>query len=476
VPETTLVWLQRDLRLADNPALHAAAHASDRVIPVFIWSPDDHGAWSPGRASRWYISESLRALDSELRDRGSRIILRAGPAREVLSELVDEIGADAVYWNDRPDPELRIRDASIADDLKARGTSVMRFPGFLLHDPDTVQTTTGGYYGVFSPFWKRLQGEIRDLELLPTPELGHLNPDAWPESLSAETLFPDNSFPDLSAFWTPGERAAHRRLESFCDETIFAYHADRDRPDVDGTSLMSVCLAVGEVSVAQVWNAALDAGRNRRDLRGPDAFRRELAWREFSYHLLHHRPETVTDPLNQSFSSFPWLSDEEMFDRWKHGETGYPIVDAGMRQLATTGWIHNRVRMVVASFLTKHLLIPWQDGSRVFWEGLVDADLANNTMGWQWTAGSGADAQPYFRIFNPILQGRKFDPEGIYVRRYVPELAGLPDRWIHTPWEAPPMDLLAAGITLGETYPRPIVEHAAARERALEAYQTVRNS
>jgi deoxyribodipyrimidine photo-lyase len=473
VHKTTIVWLQRDLRLADNPALHAATRSSEQVIPVFIWSPGDYGAWTPGRASQWYLSGSLSALDSDLRNRGSRIILREGPAREALHRLVQETGADAVYWNDRPDPQLLARDDLLAGMLAADGISVMRFPGFLLHDPDTIRTSAGRYYGVFSPFWKRLQGETGYLEVLPVPRLDHLSPHRWPEGLAVEAVFPAHSLPDLSNSWTPGEKAASERLEMFCDEGIYTYHKDRDRPDLDGTSLMSMCLTVGEVSVASVWNAALAAAR-RYDAQGPDAYRRELAWREFSYHLLYHRPETVTDPLNDTFSSFPWLSDDDMIDRWKRGMTGYPLVDAGMRQLATTGWIHNRVRMVVASFLTKHLLIPWQEGSRIFWDGLVDADLANNTMGWQWTAGCGADAQPYFRIFNPILQGKKFDPAGTYIRRYVPELAMLSDRWIHSPWEATRAELEAAGIMPGETYPLPVVEHGKARDRALTAYQSVR--
>jgi deoxyribodipyrimidine photo-lyase len=479
---TTLVWFKHDLRLADNPALHAAAERG-AVVPVFLWTPDEEGQWAPGGAHRWWLHHSLQSLDADLRDRGLRLLLRREPSERTLRDLLDATGADAVYWNRRYEPNLLTRDDAILQSLRDDDINAKTFEGQLLHDPDDVQTTSGGPYHVYTPFWKKLMKRGLDVGTpLPAPAIGpeHAPPD-WPDSLALDdlALLPEardgvDWADGLRATWTPGESAAHERLQYALDHVIATYETDRDRPDRDGTSRLSPRLHHGELSPRQVWTAVSDWADENDAHEEAEPFLQELVWREFSYHMLHHYPSTPTQNYKDKFDGFSWEDNDDWLDRWQRGQTGYPIVDAGMRQLYETGWMHNRVRMIVGSFLTKDLMIGWWHGAEWFWDTLVDGNLASNTMGWQWSAGSGADAQPFFRIFNPTSQGERHDPNGDYVRRWVPELADLPTEHLHAPWTAPDEVLQDAGVTLGDTYPEPIVDHSEMRDVALDAYDEVR--
>lgn len=468
-----IVWLRLDLRLDDQPALAAACRAGGAVLPVFVYSPKEEGAFAPGRAGRWWLARSLTALSRALRRRGSRLILRRGPAAAALAALARQSQAAAVYYQSAVEPRLRRQEERVAAALQRRGVAICPLEGSRLFAPAAGLTRQGRPMKRFTPFWNasRRSGEPPAPLAAPTrisapahfPAAGSLAK----LGLAARPLFS----PSSEAAWRPGEAGAATALRHFLGGALAAYAAGRDRPDWKGTSRLSPHLHFGEISprrlwqVVQQWQAA-EGGRG--DAAG-EAFLRQLGWREFARHLLGHFPDTPSRPLTPLFARFPWRYSRAAERAWREGKTGYPIVDAGLRQLRSIGWMHNRVRMIVASFLVKDLLLPWQRGAAWFWEHLVDADLANNTLGWQWCAGCGADAAPYFRIFNPALQGERFDPQGDYVRRYLPPLARLPQRWIHRPWEAPPAVLRAAGVVLGKTYPRPIVDHAAARLAALRA-------
>jgi len=465
--ESVLVWFREDLRLQDNPALAHAVESGASVVPVFVWAPQEEGEWAPGAASRWWLHHSLAALDGGLQARGLRLIVREGASLAVLRALVKETGAAAVFWNRRYDPSAVARDTGIKRALMDEGVEVRSFNGTLLHAPTGVVNQSGGPYRVFTPFWRQLESRpVREETVLAEGVLR--GPDRWPESVALGTLglLPDKNWAEgFAKEWEPGERGAQAALEHFLAATVQKYGEGRDRPDRRGTSRLSPHLHFGEISAVQVYHAVKANG-------GPGAARylSEIGWREFAQHLLFHFPRTPTEPLRDEFARFPWRRDEVALRCWCRGRTGYPIVDAAMRELWQTGWMHNRARMIVASFLVKHLRISWVEGARWFWDTLVDADLANNTLGWQWSAGCGADAAPYFRIFNPVLQGRKFDPDGAYVRRFVPELARLPVRFIHAPWEASASLLAAAGVRLGVDYPQPCVDHAQARAEALAAF------
>lgn len=472
-----LVWFRLDLRLADNPALAAAIKQGGPVVPVFIHAPEEEAPWSPGGASNWWLHQALESLAASLRAIGSRLILRRGPARETLQTLVQETGATAVFWNRRYEPAVMARDATVKAALRSDGVGVESFNAALLHEPWTIQNQSGNPFRVFTPFWKHCLAQPAPPAPLPAP--AKLNaPQQWPASLALAALELEPRFnwaTGLKTAWQPGEAGAHGQLKRFLETAHARYSDQRNRPDLIGTSRLSPHLHFGEISPRQIWLALQNhAGAVGAANWQASQFLTEVGWREFAHHLLFHFPQTPTLPLRAEFNHFPWRTDAAFLAAWQKGRTGYPIVDAGMRELWTTGWMHNRVRMIVASFLVKDLLLPWTEGARWFWDTLVDADLAQNTLGWQWTAGCGADAAPYFRVFNPITQGEKFDPQGDYVRRWCPELAPLPDAWLHQPWQAPPKILARAGIVLGRDYPEPIVRHAVAREVALEAFATLK--
>ncbi|HUJ44990.1 MAG TPA: deoxyribodipyrimidine photo-lyase [Opitutaceae bacterium] len=475
----TIVWFRLDLRLQDNPALNAARARGGPVIPVYVLDDAAEGCWVAGAASRWWLHHSLAALGGALRARGSRLILARGDASVVLRNLARATGAGAVCWNDRHEPAAAARDRRMRQHLATAGIAVQTFRDSVLFAPSAVANRSGRPFQVFTPFWRRCRAlpVAKPWRLQPG---GFAPPARWPRSLAltALELRPRIKWDaGLAAAWTPGEAAARRRLRRFVRRNLDGYAAGRDRPAGDGTSRLSPHLHFGEITPRQVWaalRATAPGAGGRLSGRGAWTFWSEIGWREFACHLLHHFPHTPEAPLRPEFRAFPWERNLAAFRAWQRGRTGYPMVDAGMRELWRTGWMHNRVRMMAASFLVKDLRLPWQAGARWFWDTLVDADLASNTLGWQWSAGCGADAVPYFRVFNPVLQGRKFDADGDYVRRWVPELAKLPTRHLHAPWEAPPAVLAAAGVVLGETYPRPMVDHRIARNIALAAYERLR--
>jgi deoxyribodipyrimidine photo-lyase len=474
---TSLVWLRLDLRLADNPALHTAVKRNGPVITVFIHSPEEEAPWEPGGASLWWLHQSLAAVDAELRTAGSRLVIRRGPSLEVLRGLINETGAGALFWNRRYEPAIVARDQKIKAALGAEGLQVESFNGALLHEPWTIQNQSGKPFQIFTRFWRYCLTKPDPADPLPAPRR-LIAPQSWPDSLPLDALELEpkiNWAEGIRAAWKPGTAGAHAQLKRFLREAVGKYSVDRNRPDLVGTSRLSPHLHFGEITPRQIWDA-MRGQAERYSVPGwrTSQFLTELGWREFSHHLLYHFPLTPTEPLRAEFKEFPWRKDQRRLKAWQKGCTGFPIVDAGMRELWTTGWMHNRVRMIVASFLVKNLLIPWQDGARWFWDTLVDADLAQNTLGWQWTAGCGADAAPYFRVFNPVSQGAKFDPHGKYVRRWCPELAKLPNEWLHQPWVAPTSALADAGVRLGGDYPEPIVNHRDSRKVALGAFAKIK--
>jgi deoxyribodipyrimidine photo-lyase len=463
-----LVWFRQDLRLADNPALREAIATGAPVIPLYVLDDATPGAWAAGGASRWWLHRSLVSLAGDLAKLGLRLILRRGAARACLDALIAETGAAGVYWNRCYEPFAIARDKAIKADLEARGLAARSFNAGLLFEPWTIASKSGTPFRVFTPFWKACLAGAAPALPLPAPKRAS-GPAAWPASdaLADWALLPAK--PDWAggfSIWTPGEAGAQERLASFIERALDGYAGLRDRPDIEATSRLSPHLHFGEISARQCFHAG----------RRSEKFLAELGWREFAHHLLFAIPDLPETALRAEFRDFPWRDDDTKLRAWQKGRTGYPIVDAGMRELWQTGWMHNRVRMIAASFLVKHLLLPWQAGQAWFWDTLVDADLASNSASWQWVAGCGADAAPYFRIFNPMLQGTKFDPSGHYVRRFVPELARLPDAYLHTPWEAPEDVLRLAGVELGVDYPHPIVDHGEARARALAAFQSLKEA
>ncbi|MGA7884255.1 MAG: deoxyribodipyrimidine photo-lyase [Acidobacteriaceae bacterium] len=463
--ESVLLWFRRDLRLADNPALRAATATDLPVIPVFLWDPDDKTPPAPGAASRWWLHQSLLRLDESLRAGGSRLILRRGPAASSLAALAAETHARRIFANRIFDPGAQQAETRLAAQLRAAGLALEISHAGLLWPPGDVRSTTGRVFQVYTPFWRACWNRRSELPApLSAPRM--LPARRWPSSLPLAEFHLEPKIEwaaGLRAAWTPGEAAAFARLRSFARKALPNYATERGRPDHDGVSRLSPHLHFGEISPLQIWHAV--AGQP-----GAEPFLRQLAWREFAHHLLVEHPHTLREPWNPRFLHFRWRRNRRWLAAWQRGRTGYPFVDAAMRQLWATGWMHNRARMVVASFLVKDLLIPWQDGAAWFLDTLVDADLANNTFGWQWAAGCGFDAAPYFRIFNPVAQGEKFDPRGDYIRRWLPELRTVSSRWIHRPWAAPPSALADAGVQLGRNYPLPIVDHAAVRAAALAAF------
>lgn len=484
-PQPIIVWFRQDLRVADNPALHHAAQSGRPVLPVFVLDDVTPGAWKAGGATRWWLHHSLTHLSARLRALGVPLLLLRGPGDAVIGDLAQRVGAAELVWNRCYEPFAVERDSRLKAALKGR-VKVTSFKAGLLNEPWEVLTGQGTPYKVFTPYWRAalatLAATVPDRPL-PTPD--RLIPSAGQpagDSLGDWALLPTH--PDraggLRRTWAEGagvgEAAASARLTQFLSHGAANYAAGRDVPGIDGTSRLSPHLHFGEISPRQVWHAAKMAGEAGGEAfqAQMDSFLREIGWREFCHSLLYHFPTLPERPLIPAFEAFPWTRDDKALTAWQRGQTGYPIVDAGMRQLWVTGWMHNRVRMIVGSLLVKHLLLPWQAGEDWFWDTLVDADLANNAAGWQWIGGCGADAAPYFRVFNPVLQGQKFDPDGRYVRHWVPELKQMPDKYIHAPWTAPPMVLRGAGVILGRDYPVPIIDHALGRQRALDAFATIR--
>lgn len=468
---TTICWFQNDLRLRDQSALQAAAKAGDRLVCLYIWDPQAEGEWAPGPVQRGWLEASLQALHNALEEKGQKLIVRSGETVAVLGEVMDEVGASQVFAQRRIEPWAISLHKRVEKQLKASDRSLVLTRGDLLFDPDEIVSRKGGEIKVFTPFWKACCAHSEPPKPAQAPPLPAA-PRLANEKISSLGLVEDRQLAKtICALWEAGEEGAQKRWKWFLRGPIDGYGSGRDLPAEDGTSKISPWLHYGEISPRQMWHDIRARGHLSA---GAETYLRELGWREFSQHMLFHFPFTVDEPLRPEFAKFPWHRSQAWLEAWKEGRTGYPLVDAGMRQLFQTGWMHNRVRMNVASFLVKHLRLPWQSGARWFWERLVDADLGNNTMGWQWSAGCGADAAPYFRIFNPMLQGEKFDPTGAYVREWVPELADLPNKWIHCPWQAPEEELRKAGITLGKTYPKPIVDHETARDEALKAFASLR--
>ena len=478
-PRPVIIWFRDDLRLSDHPALAAAARTGRPLLCVFVLDEVSAGIRPHGGASRWWLAQSLRSLQRSLSAAGADLVLRRGAAAAIITELAQHSGAEAVYFNDIAMTAHRAVAAELTARCAAIGIAVHQHLGDLLAAPEAIRNKDGRGLKVFTPFWKRVLALGAPPQPLAAPDRLAAAPALASDHLEAWQLEP--STPDwaggLRASWQPGEAGAHQALQTFLDSAIAGYATERDRPDRDATSRLSPHLRFGEISPRQIWHAARFAGAAQPAISADvDKFLSELGWRDFCRHLLFDHSELMTHNLQPAFDRFPWRSDAAALRAWQRGLTGYPIVDAGMRELWQTGTMHNRVRMVVASFLVKHLLIDWRDGEQWFWDTLVDADPGSNPGNWQWVAGCGADAAPYFRVFNPILQGEKFDPNGDYVRRFVPELARLPAAIIHQPWTATPLELASAGVTIGQNYPAPIVDHRLGRERALAAYATVRKN
>lgn len=470
-----VVWFRDSLRLADHPALAAAAAAKQPVTCLYILD-DKAGARPPGGAARWWLAQSLRSLEASLDKLGQTLVLRRGDSTKIIAEVAREVGATAFHAN-----RIRTREGEKLEghvEKALDGIALKLFDADLLAEPTKFRNKEGRGPRVFTPFWKRVLAEADIARPLPAPKALPRGKAIESDTLDDWKLEPTK--PDwagsLRDAWTPGEASAQKRLKQFLGGEVKGYASDRDRPDKPATSRLSPHLRFGEVSPRQIFHAARFAAEEHPALgRDIEKFLSELGWREFCHHLLYDMPNLHKRNLQHSFDAFPWRTDRKALRAWQRGQTGYPIVDAGMRELWQTGVMHNRVRMVVASFLVKHLLLDWRDGEDWFWDTLVDADEASNPANWQWVAGCGADAAPYFRIFNPVLQGEKFDPDGDYVRRYVPEIAKLPNDLLHKPWEATPLELASAGATLGKTYPEPIVDHKMARERALAALKKTKN-
>ena len=471
-----IIWFRQDLRLSDNKALAQALEAGHRIVPLFIWAPDEEGPWAPGAASRWWWHHALADLQAQLKEHGVRLLLRQTSkgcsSEDILREVAKATKAEAIFWNRRYEPAVIARDTKIKASLQADGFKVTSANSGMLFEPHEIANKAGKPFRVFTPMWRHYTTLT-----VPKPvevDLSQLRaPARLPKGdrLNDLDLLPkipwDGGFGD---FWGKPTRASMlERLGGFIANHAEVYVPNRDFPEMDATTRLSPFLHFGQIGPRELWARFANASNHSSAF--DTGVMRQVIWREFAHHLLFHFPETTSEPLSPKFANFPWKSTESFLKAWQKGETGYPIVDAGMRQLWQTGWMHNRVRMIVGSLLVKHLLQHWHEGARWFWDTLVDADLSNNTMGWQWIGGCGADAAPYFRIFNPMTQGDKFDKDGAYVRKYVPELAKVPAKFIHQPWELGALELSGCGVVLGKHYPSPIILHKEGREQALAAFK-----
>lgn len=477
--QPVIVWFRQDLRLKDNPALHAAYESGNPIIPVYILDDENAKEWKMGGASRWWLHHALESLGKDLSD---HLVLENGDATKIIPELVKKTNASAVYWNRCYEPWRIDRDKKIKSDLEDNDIEVKSFNGSLLWEPWKVLKQDGTPYKVFTPYYKKgcLNAQSPREPLERPSRLTYGDTDKLGLKLEDLNLLPQKPEPrwdkKMEKHWTISEDGAHKRLNDFLEDGLENYKKGRDHPADENTSRLSPYLHFGQISPNTAWYAAQERGTVEGWESDRDHFLSELGWREFSYSLLYHFPKITWENLQEKFNDFPWQSQESNDVKdWQKGLTGYPIVDAGMRQLWETGYMHNRVRMIVGSFLVKNMMTHWHRGEEWFWDCLVDADLASNSASWQWIAGCGADAAPYFRIFNPILQSKKFDEEGKYIREFVPELSKLPDKHIHAPWEAPDDVLADAGIKLGKDYPKPMMDHSAARDRALEAFKSTKS-
>jgi len=461
-------WFRQDLRLSDNPALFAASQAG-KVLPIFILDDVNAGDDKQGAASRWWLHESLGALNKSLQ---GQLRIYCGDAQAVLRRLVEQTPNCTVFWSRCYEPWRIARDKQIKVMLSNLGIESHSFNGSLLWEPWSVLKKDGTPYRVFTPFYRRgCLNAPPPRQPLARPKMAFAKGDFQSSSIIALNLLPKVRWDlQLKPHWKVGEAPAQARLRQFVDKDLSDYKEGRNYPAKKNVSKLSPHLHWGEISPNQIWYDVQKLGNGVNE----DCLLSELGWREFSYSLLYHFPELPLKNLQRKFDAFPWLDNAKRLERWQQGMTGYPIIDAGMRELWQTGYMHNRVRMIVGSFLVKNLLLHWHHGRRWFWECLIDADLASNSASWQWIAGCGADAAPYFRVFNPITQGEKFDSSGAYTRRFVPELRALPDKYLYKPWQAPETVLDAAGVELGRTYPKPIVDVKASRERALDAFKTIK--
>jgi deoxyribodipyrimidine photo-lyase len=477
-----IIWFRNDLRLTDNPAFFDALSSYAHIAPLFIYAPQEEGKWASGSASRWWLHHSLTALSESLAQMNMQLIIREGPTATTLRQIAQQTCAKAIFYNRRCEPWCRQQEQRVCDEFAQSDIKIICHNANLLFQPEYILSKGKTPFKVFTPFWNTLRALPEPEPPVPKPhsfsKLRILAKMATPKSLQIEDLelLPKIDWAvRIGKSWQPGEKGAKTALRKFLNVGLAKYSQNRDRPDLATVSRLSPHLHFGEISVRTIWHSVKQHSLlEAKTSTATEAYLRELVWREFAHYLLYYFPKTANNPLRKEFNNFPWSKNTTFLKAWQHGQTGYPIVDAGMRELWHTGWMHNRVRMIVASFLVKDLLIPWQVGAKWFWDTLVDADLANNTLGWQWTAGCGADAAPYFRIFNPVLQGEKFDPKGNYVRRWIPALQNLSTRWIHKPWLAPATELEAAGIILDDNYPRPIVDHSVARQRALSAFFSIK--
>lgn len=475
-----IVLFRQDLRINDNPALRKAIDDNYQIIPLYIYDEEEKKSWPMGGASKLFLHHSLEQLDEDLKEKGSRLILKKGDRQKVIFKILKESKAKAIFWNRCYEPENIKIDKELKEKLKEENYEVHSFNASLLFEPFQILNKEENPYQVYTAFWKACMNHDLPRETFATPQKIPA-PSKFPESDDLSHFELHNFHPwtkKVSSHWKYGEKKAHYILKDFLEDDVEDYKENRDKPSIEGTSTLSPYLHFGQISPFEIWHETREKLKNLKKSSKKDSlitYQKEIVWREFAYYLLYHFPHTTDKPLREKFEDFEWEYKKKNLDAWQEGKTGYPIVDAGMRQLWQTGWMHNRVRMIVASFLVKDLFIPWQKGAQWFWETLVDADLASNTLGWQWTAGCGADAAPYFRIFNPILQGEKFDPEGDYVKHWVPELKGLEKKWIQKPWKAPEEKLETAGIKLGVTYPEPIVDHYEARDKALAKFKKIKN-
>lgn len=474
-----IVWLRRDLRLSDNPALRWASEQQRPVLCVYIHDTSQDADWLPGGAARWWLHHSLQSFAVDLKEAGTTLRIFAGKTDAVLDTLIAETNADTLTWNRRYEPQSIASDSWLKKHFSDSGITIKSFAGNYCHEPWQVMREGKNPYRVFTAYWRAsarhkpisIVSRVKELQT-------YRRKPGNSVKLTELALLPVHSWAtQFSDVWSPGEAGAKLRLKQLLADAVSDYEQSRNVPSIEGTSRLSPHLAFGEISPRQI-NAAITSQLRHNKLaddKNVETFRREIGWRDFACHLLYHFPHTTSQPLDQRYEKYPWRQiDEETLARWQQGNTGIPFVDAGMRQLWQTGWMHNRVRMVIGSLLIKNLGYHWLNGAKWFWDTLVDADLASNTMGWQWVAGSGADAAPYFRVFNPVLQGQKFDPQGEYIRRWVPELSGLPNKVIHAPWLATESQLSEAGIIVGISYPQPIVDLAQSRKDALQRFDKIK--